>query len=43
MRDTLPVRCLAEAGESTNRKFRETSLEDLVRPDVADAMVGYGI
>ena len=36
-------RCLAEAVESTNRKFRETSLEDLVRPDVADAMVGYGI
>lgn len=36
-------RCLGEAGEATNRKFRETSLEDLVRPDVADAMVGYGI
>ncbi len=36
-------RCLSEAGEATNRKFRETSLEDLIRPDVADAMVGYGI
>lgn len=36
-------RCLSEAGEATNRKFHETSLEDLIRPDVADAMVGYGI
>lgn len=36
-------RCLAEAGEATNRRLRETTLEDLVRPDVADSMVGYGI
>jgi len=36
-------RCLGEAGEATNQKFRETSLEDLVLPDVADTMVGYGI
>jgi Rrf2 family protein len=36
-------RCLAEAGEATNRRFRETTLEDLIRPDVADSMVGYGI
>ena len=35
-------RCLAEAGEATNRKLRETSLEDLARPDVAAAMAGYG-
>lgn len=36
-------RCLADAGEATNGKLRGTSLEDLIRPDVADAMVGYGI
>lgn len=36
-------RCLSEAGEATNGKLRGTSLEDLIRPDVADAMVGYGI
>ncbi len=36
-------RCLGEAGEATNRKLRETTLEDLIRPDVGDAMVGYGI
>lgn len=36
-------RCLAEAGEATNRRLRETTLEDLIRPDVGDAMVGYGI
>jgi Rrf2 family protein len=36
-------RCLAEAGEATNRSLRETTLEDLIRPDVGDAMVGYGI
>jgi Rrf2 family protein len=37
------LRCLAEAGEATNRRLRETTLEDLIRPDVADSMVGYGI
>ncbi len=37
------LRCLAEAGEATNRRLRETSLEDLIRPDTGDAMVGYGI
>lgn len=36
-------RCLGEAGDATNRQLRDTSLEDLIRPDVADAMVGYGI
>lgn len=36
-------RCLGDAGDATNRKMRETSLEDLIRPDVADSMVGYGI
>jgi Rrf2 family protein len=36
-------RCLAEAGEATNRRLRETTLEDLIRPDEADSMVGYGI
>lgn len=37
------LRCLSEAGEATNRRLRETTLEDLIRPDAADAMVGYGI
>lgn len=37
------LRCLSEAGDATNRKLRETSLEDLVRPEIADVMVGYGI
>ncbi len=37
------LRCLREAGEATNQKLRETTLEDLVRLDVGDAMVGYGI
>jgi len=37
------LRCLGEAEAQTNGKLRETSLEDLVRPDVGDSMVGYGI
>jgi len=37
------LRCLGEAGEATNRMLRETSLEDLIRPEAGDAMVGYGI
>jgi Rrf2 family protein len=37
------LRCLAEAEEATNRKLRETTLEDLVRSDEADTMVGFGI
>ncbi len=37
------LRCLSEAGDATNRKLRETSLEDLIRPEIADVMVGYGI
>lgn len=37
------LRCLKEAEEATNRKLRETTLEDLIHPDVGEAMVGYGI
>ncbi len=37
------VRCLAEAENATNRQLRDTSIEDLIRPDLGDAMVGYGI
>ncbi|MEQ1838972.1 MAG: Rrf2 family transcriptional regulator [Verrucomicrobiales bacterium] len=37
------VRCLAGAEDATNRQLRDTSIEDLIRPDVGDAMVGYGI
>ncbi|HRQ90740.1 MAG TPA: Rrf2 family transcriptional regulator [Bacteroidia bacterium] len=37
------LRCLGEAESLTNRKLRETTLEDIIRPDVGDAMVGYGI
>jgi Rrf2 family protein len=37
------VQCLSAAEEATNRQLRETSIEDLIRQDVGDAMVGYGI
>ena len=37
------VRCLAGAEDATNRQLRDTSIEDLIHPDVGDAMVGYGI
>ncbi len=37
------VQCLGAAEEATNRRLRETSIEDLIRQDVGDAMVGYGI
>lgn len=37
------VKCLGEAEEATNRRLRETSIEDLIRQDAGDAMVGYGI
>ncbi len=37
------TRCLGEAGEATNRFLRETTIEDLIRDDEGDSMVGYGI
>lgn len=37
------LQCLGAAEEATNRHLRETSLEDLIRPELGDAMVGYGI
>lgn len=37
------TQCLGAAEEVTNRRLRETSIEDLIRQDVGDAMVGYGI
>jgi Rrf2 family protein len=37
------TQCLTAAEEATNRRLRETSIEDLIRQDVGDAMVGYGI
>ncbi len=37
------LRCFREAEEACLRRWRETSLEDLIRSEVGDAMVGYGI
>ena len=37
------ARCLCEAEEATNRQLRGTTIEDLIREDVGDSMVGYGI
>jgi Rrf2 family protein len=37
------VECLGKAEDATNTQLRETSIEDLIRQDVGDAMVGYGI
>ncbi len=34
---------LGAAEEATNRQLRDTSIEDLIRRDLGDAMVGYGI
>lgn len=37
------VESLEKAEEATNTQLRGTSIEDLIRRDVGDAMVGYGI
>ena len=37
------VECLGKAEDATNTQLRGTSIEDLIRQDVGDAMVGYGI
>jgi len=37
------VQCLSEAQDAVNGHFRNTSIEDLLRHDAGDAMVGYGI
>ena len=34
---------LAEAESAVNARLRETTIEDLVRHDAGDSMVGYGI
>tara|TARA_R110002096_G_scaffold21252_2_gene69238 strand:- start:1475 stop:1903 length:429 start_codon:yes stop_codon:yes gene_type:complete len=37
------IECLSAAEGLINRKFEETSIEELVQHDGGDAMVGYGI
>ena len=37
------ARCLSEAENATNSQLRGTTIEDLIREDVGDSMVGYGI
>lgn len=35
--------CLAEAEKAINRRFAETTIEDLIRSEEGDSMAGYGI